>query len=459
MAIVNPSGHELEKRFDKALTYLEDRISDLPNDVLISILSRLPLVGVAETGILSHRWRYLWRFTSNLDFDKMSTLCDIRFGLSSNSIEFERKKFVNWVNQVLELHQASTIDAFRVCFDLDGFDVSGWLDRKRVKMLQLNFTHCGQWYYSGNRYALRTNVLTKHRLDSLTCLCLKFVEVTGKVVEEILLKCPNLEALSVVESESLKNLKVPGPLLKLKRLEIRCCRQMTHIEISAINLVSLIYCGPWPSICFSNVPRLVEVSLMSGAAYFLVNNAFCYSAYLSVLEKLVLHLESVGYFRFPRFPVLGNLKHLELMLDAWQVNTLFGSASLLLEAPLLHTFVLKLWRNEKVAGTWPKRRKPRYKHQSFKVLEFCGFSGCDVDIALAVFIAGHAVLLEKMIIDPRNPELLEDCWGWDGWGWNYPEDYRRWQHPEDYRKDVEAARCHARQLEDKLPPQVQLVIL
>ncbi|GAB4860081.1 hypothetical protein Ancab_011559 [Ancistrocladus abbreviatus] len=427
MAVVNASGHELEKRFDKPLTYLEDRISDLPNDVLISILSRLPLVGVAKTGILSHRWRFLWRFTINLDFDKMSTLCDIRFGLSSNSTEFERKKFVNWVNQVLELHQASTIDAFRVCFDLDGFDVSGWLDfalRKRVKMLELNFTHCGEWYCSGNRYALRTNVLTKHRLDSLTCLCLKFVEVTGKVVEEILLKCPNLEALSVVESESLKNLKVPGPLLKLKRLEIRCCRQMTHIEISAINLVSLIYCGPWPSICFSNVPRLVE-----------------------------------GYFRFPRFPELGNLKHLELMLDAGQVNALFGSVSLLLEAPLLHTFVLKLRRRGKVAGTWPKRRKLRYKHQSLKMLEFCGFSGCDVDIALAVFIAGHALLLEKMIIDPQNPELLEDCWGWDGWGWDYPEDCRRWQYPEDYRKDIEAARCHARQLEDKLPPQVQLVIL
>ncbi|GAB4860082.1 hypothetical protein Ancab_011560 [Ancistrocladus abbreviatus] len=215
------------------------------------------------------------------------------------------------------------MNAFRVCFDLDGFDVSGWLDfalRNRVKMLELNFPHCRDWYSCGNRYALRSNVLTKHRLDSLTCLCLKFVEVTGEVVEEILLKCPNLEALSMVDSVSLKNLKVPGPVSKLRRLEIRCCRQMTHVEISAINLVSLIYFGPWPSIFFSNVPRLVEVTLMSRAASFLVNNVFCYSAYLAVLEKLVLHLENMvwfpwGYFGFPRFPQLENPKHLELMLD------------------------------------------------------------------------------------------------------------------------------------------------
>ncbi|GAB4846319.1 hypothetical protein Ancab_025325 [Ancistrocladus abbreviatus] len=40
---------------------LADRISDLPDDVLISIISHLTLQEAARTSVLSRRWKYVWK--------------------------------------------------------------------------------------------------------------------------------------------------------------------------------------------------------------------------------------------------------------------------------------------------------------------------------------------------------------------------------------------------------------
>jgi len=55
----------------------EDRISNLPDGVLLHILSRLPTKTAVTTSRLSHRWRHLWQHLSVLDFaDDESHGCD-----------------------------------------------------------------------------------------------------------------------------------------------------------------------------------------------------------------------------------------------------------------------------------------------------------------------------------------------------------------------------------------------
>ena len=119
----------------------QDGLTELPDEILEFILSLMTLKEMQRTSVLSRRWRDLWTFvTHNLVFDhpnllslrkKMTNLNFmvrtesgwvkiLSYGRTdSNWIDIkssEMSSFVSWVNQVLELHQGNTIDAFRVSF-------------------------------------------------------------------------------------------------------------------------------------------------------------------------------------------------------------------------------------------------------------------------------------------------------------------------------------------------------
>ncbi|GAY40494.1 hypothetical protein CUMW_052360 [Citrus unshiu] len=54
---------------------MDDRIGELPDDILISILSRLTIDEAARANVLSYRWRYLWRsFTDTSSFSSLMSL-------------------------------------------------------------------------------------------------------------------------------------------------------------------------------------------------------------------------------------------------------------------------------------------------------------------------------------------------------------------------------------------------
>lgn len=47
----------------------DDRISELPCEILVNVLSLLPLKEAAGTSVLSRRWRHVWESTMKLNFD------------------------------------------------------------------------------------------------------------------------------------------------------------------------------------------------------------------------------------------------------------------------------------------------------------------------------------------------------------------------------------------------------
>ena len=94
---------------------MEDRISQLPDEILNSILSFLTLKQACTTSVLSHRWKHLWQFfTGSLNFDYNP----------DQKWELERNKIVKRVNHILQLHQGSTIDEFKLCFKLDEHSIN-----------------------------------------------------------------------------------------------------------------------------------------------------------------------------------------------------------------------------------------------------------------------------------------------------------------------------------------------
>lgn len=66
----------------------EDQISQLDDQVLITILSLLTVKEAERTCVLSKRWRYLWTFTSCLNFEALQRHC-LTFHLLLISVKWE----------------------------------------------------------------------------------------------------------------------------------------------------------------------------------------------------------------------------------------------------------------------------------------------------------------------------------------------------------------------------------
>ncbi|XVF75867.1 hypothetical protein PTKIN_Ptkin13bG0221700 [Pterospermum kingtungense] len=372
------------------------------------------------------------------------------FNKVTKSLEFERSRFINWVNTVLKFYQGTTLDKFTVCFDVDEqsckLDIERWIIfafEKKVRSLHLDFTITRGYFLLGS-YTLTTEFLSNCTISSLKELRLFAVEVSSEVVGYILSACPLLELLSVQSSESLVRLKLFGPSLNLKTLEIMYC-PVEYVEISSSNLVSFSYCGNGRRTVFviNNVPHLVEASISGLSSCFLVKNMFLFSGLLSQLETFMLDLTMEVFRKFPKFPKLKNLKHLELVLDGRHAHSLLYCAKFLKVSPLLCRFTLKVNKLD----SFPiyrkmKEQETKQPHLHLKVIEFCGFVGSAVDIELLLCLLKRAVSLKKLIIDPRVEYI----------------DFQKTYHYKDAEL-VLAARTRAKQLETRLPPSAELVIL
>ncbi|KAK7842777.1 putative f-box/lrr-repeat protein [Quercus suber] len=323
-AAVAMSLLNLKNRCDKTNNFPDDQFSKLPDEILVSIVSLMPLKEASQTSILSHRWRYLRTFTNgSLDFD-----CSALLNLLGIEKYCEKRK--GWVNGVLRLHQGSTIDELRACSVVSDknftLDIENWLSfllRKKVKRFALECKGLRNCDYQ--QYTLTDQFLCNYGLDSLTVLCLTYVQVTEKALLYVLSNCPFLEVLSVECLDSLQNLKPSGPLVGLRNVAI-----------------STSYYAHVARILLGNVPNLVEASYAGLYAFFLLRERDQMPSYLSLLETLSLVLTWQRISQFSRFPILRNLRHLNLTLLVMDVKSLLGCTSLLVAFPILHRFVVDL---------------------------------------------------------------------------------------------------------------------
>ncbi|CAA0807406.1 Unknown protein, partial [Striga hermonthica] len=122
----------------------DDLISRLPDDILLVILSFLPLKEAGRTSVLSSRWRNLWSYTSHLNFDDYSSMEKIIEDPEFRGVE--REKYVKWVDSVLQSHRGSTVKELRICFSLvksAGKSITKWLEfafERHIEKLELNLS-------------------------------------------------------------------------------------------------------------------------------------------------------------------------------------------------------------------------------------------------------------------------------------------------------------------------------
>ncbi|XBI63744.1 hypothetical protein VPH35_044096 [Triticum aestivum] len=360
----------------------EDRLSGLPDDVLHSIVGRVPLKQAVCTSALSTRWACLWLHalaaSAVLDF----TDSDFVRGQSPEQI-------VATVNRCLEVHGAAPIDVFHMAlspFDAFGRDVVRWAATalgRGAREVGVDLTqHAngrGALEFPGDLFQTESSlaVLSFGRcslrdvqpgaagLAGLTSLSLNQVDVTDDALRDVVSGCRLLEFLSLKSCHLLVYVRVAGE--RLRGLQIVRCLAMRHLQVAAPVLESVAYHGDvliWREDEPSGVefvgpggrtdarPELKDAYLthIGYAEYDEVIHEFAYSGFLDqVSHAKILTLCSVGMLKSdcslrPVWIYTPNLEELQLLVDSMGDDdvTHFSVFFEVFEAPLLEHLFIRL---------------------------------------------------------------------------------------------------------------------
>ncbi|KAL7240389.1 hypothetical protein ACSBR2_006106 [Camellia fascicularis] len=268
-------------------TTVIDRISMLPDSLLIHILSFLPIIeDTIKTHVLSKRWQYLWTSPPSLLY------C---FSFSGEDVDYWERiaQFVAFVDKTLVLYNYSKLKKFVVEFKYDSHfasNVNLWTrfaTRNVAEELQLQFYTAAEGLKEEDRFMLPQLLFTNSSFTELSfCFCeiakklsIGYVELSDDVIQKILQGSPVLEILELYYFYGFIRLHVNQP--KLKKLILR---RFWHsrlwdpiedeeggigneddfmIQISAPHLQSLEIAGSfWIMYCLlANVSSLVDATL------------------------------------------------------------------------------------------------------------------------------------------------------------------------------------------------------
>ncbi|KAM7472089.1 hypothetical protein LguiA_010272 [Lonicera macranthoides] len=386
---------------------LPDQISELPEEILINILSLLTLREAVRTSVLSHRWKNLWTFTTgSLDFE---------------FVDQDMGSYLSLVNKILNSHQGATIDEFRVKFDWQiraRSDIDRWLNfalRKRVQRLELNLDGVRASWDDRYPFFAAPSLGSNDNINNFSCLRslnLTHVDVRGEFLVYLLSNCPFLEFVRIISSTGLVNVRVVDPLPKLKHFEISCCYELEVLDISsAPNLTTLIYGGPLEAwLCFRNVPNLSHVSLEGFYCSDMIWRFDQLPVALSQIKKLELVLDTEMHPKFPKlFPELKNVKELDLHLRAFGDYSLLSCTSVIEACPKLYRFSMQLdWLGlpEEQQQMIVQTKKCSMEMKCLRVVELRYFRGSRIFMELATCLLSSAPFVEKIIADTRNPYVV-----------------------------------------------------
>ncbi|MCD9558587.1 hypothetical protein HAX54_015993 [Datura stramonium] len=297
---MNMSARQRRCDFDE-----EDRISGLPDAILIHILSLLPLTD-ARNIILIRIFYKLWPFIHTLTFDQcMFPWHNCHYYSRAGRIDYE-ERFLNFVRHVLLRNKSPTLDKFclnfhfslthsirkRVYNRTNGWlcdflrnekrmanEIGTWIQfalNKNLKVLELSFSAYGtfqpQTYYDLPNWVLssphlvelrlafcKINTKKKSELKSLTTFSLDNVMLMEQSMDYILSGCPMLEQLTLLFCYGHRRVVLLNSNLKRLVLGIRWFG--TRIHVSCPTLLSLHMSGTVEVLDITNVASIVEASV------------------------------------------------------------------------------------------------------------------------------------------------------------------------------------------------------
>ncbi|CAL1387888.1 unnamed protein product [Linum trigynum] len=438
-----------------------DRISALPDGILVEILSLLTLIEAVRTSVLSQRWIDVWKFVPDLDFHALAVRLravaingrlEVRL-LTGDEVRLQ--KHVSGVNQVLEQHRSPKVNHFRLSLELNYVsNPDADIDRlmvfpisKRVERLELDFGDSPP----GKRSCVLSEpslnyIRTAEGLSNirfLKSLILKHVDLGSDTLEHFLCNCPLLDKLVVWGSYySLVNFKVPAGT-GLKHLDVNHCSHLKAMEIHAPKLKYLRYAGPRIDLRMENVcSSILELEWhiwLNDYSVLHPPNMFTQLEALTLMistDRRACFLDSVED--------LASLKQLTVFVDGRCDACALGLIPLINSCPCLHHLSIRLLTcgdsRELVAPTG----EVEMKRESVRLVEVTGFAGASA-FSLGTHFVDYAirnfVMLEKLVLDRR----MHPCHGNE--------------ITQPLSKDDEDADACLEGLKPKLPSNIELVTI
>ncbi|XP_047271333.1 putative F-box protein At1g49610 isoform X4 [Capsicum annuum] len=407
---VSPMLKEINRSSRKMSCNLnEDRISGLPDVILIHILSLLPSKDAANT-IFIKRFYELWPFIHTLNFDQcmfQGHYCAYCGRASQASCPDYDERFLNFIRHVLLLNKSLNIGKFCLKFHFSLSHSFRQREAGRIDTSQYDFLR------------------SEKRMANEICTWIRFalIMIMDQSMDFILSGCPMLEQLKLWFCYVQRRVILVNSTLKTLVLGIRRCQTLIHV--SCPTLLSLEISGYVDVLDIANVPSIAEVSVNR-------NLIFDYSEYKDYQEMRILlqtitgvkSLKLSSWFglvfsswqltNLPSPTFSCKTLHLQLDFVKWHLP---GILNLLKHCPCLENLIIKITSyfvptcQKTLSWSWSHPYKfdaDEYWNmvdtpvqcltQHLKTVEIAGLVMEKQVIQFLEYLLGHSMVLKKMKI-------------------------------------------------------------
>ncbi|KAM5569310.1 F-box/LRR-repeat protein, partial [Rosa sericea] len=409
----------------------EDRISQLPHDIRVHILSYIPTVYSVRTTVLSKRWNNLWTFVPTLDLDQQD------YSKHGHRTRNSFDKFAKFVDGALSLHNSSTIRKFRLHIHTNSYydhlqetdfsRIRNWIStamRYEVSELEPSFSpnqRLGeQIELKLPRRVFSCKTLEVLKVDS-NCITypptnpgcfpsLKFADIKAtnrdnSSMRKLFCNCPVLEELRIDANRYFYDteLSISAPELRTLRTSIS-----VDISINAPKLENLVvYSSGFTKYILQNAKCLVKANIKhigyikKNLSPDLLNRATALLAGVSSVEYLHISGPNLVACSLPNF---SNLKQLKLIL--------FGCSyveylmELLKRSPKLEDLFLDIdirsWYDEKYVEGYEPFKPPEIVPicvvSHLKTVSITHITGHDDQLDVVKYLLKYGQVLRNMTI-------------------------------------------------------------